>query len=85
MTRSVIIPLAAACSAAFLASCRGPQITAANGSPFGPGIVRAADGTLYYDPSGVPQGQGAPLPGGRPAAVTGTAEPAMGLPKSRSI
>lgn len=68
MTRSVIIPLAAACAAAFLASCRGPQTMAANGSPFAPGIVRAADGTLYYDPSGVPQGQGAPLPGGRPAA-----------------
>lgn len=65
MSRIAIPLLTAALSAVFLSACQSPTATTASGSPFPPGIVRAPDGTLYYDPSGVPQGQGAPLRAGQ--------------------
>jgi hypothetical protein len=66
MSRLAIPLLTAALSAVFLSACQSPTATTAGGSPFPPGIVRAPDGTLYYDPSGVPQGQGAPRKPGQP-------------------
>jgi hypothetical protein len=59
--------LAAALPALMLTACQTPVAGNRAQSPFPPGIVRAADGTLYYDPSGIPQGQGAPVQAGQPA------------------